>query len=100
MIRVVFKINKKGEIVDVRARASHPALQNEAIRVVSLIPKFDAPGMQNGKPVVVPYSLPNLFQVEENNRKLNESKQYNISGSRTKNHYDIDKQFSKRMNSK
>ena len=27
------------------------------------------PGIQNGKPVIVPYSLPMTFQVKENKKK-------------------------------
>jgi len=61
----VFKIDKSGEIIDVDARASHPDLELEAKRVLSLIPKMK-PGYQRGKPVIVPYSVPiNLFIEKE-----------------------------------
>ena len=62
-ISVIFKINKKGNVVRVRARAPHPNLKKEAIRVVNMIPKMK-PGMQLGKAVIVPYSLPIIFQVQ------------------------------------
>lgn len=62
-INVIFKFNKDGDVVDVRARASHPALEREASRVVSLLPKMK-PGKQRGKVVTVPYSLPIIFQVD------------------------------------
>ena len=62
-ISVIFKINKKGNVVGVRARAPHPNLKKEAIRVVNMIPKMK-PGMQLGKAVIVPYSLPIIFQVQ------------------------------------
>ena len=62
-ISVIFKINKKGNVVGVRARAPHPNLKKEAIRVVNMIPKMK-PGMQLGKAVIVPYSLPIVFQVQ------------------------------------
>lgn len=62
-IQVFFKINEEGIIVDIQARASHPGLEKEAIRVVKLIPKM-RPGLQDGKPVSVPYSLPILYNVE------------------------------------
>lgn len=65
-----FKIDKEGDVVDVRARASHPALEQEAIRVVNLIPKMDRAGIQRGKPVIVSYSLPMIFQVQEETKKL------------------------------
>lgn len=75
-ILAIFKIDKLGNVVDIRVRAPHSELKKEAERVISLIPKFDAPGMQKGEPVVVPYSLPIIFQVEKgsrNYRRRNES---------------------------
>ncbi|OUR92587.1 hypothetical protein A9Q87_05970 [Flavobacteriales bacterium 34_180_T64] len=61
-IAVIFKIGKDGKVFQVRARAPHPALEKEAIRVIKLLPQLLQPGYQNGKPVIVPYSLPILFQ--------------------------------------
>ena len=63
-ILVAFKIDKKGEIVGVRARAPHPALQKEAEKVIKSLPKMK-PGRQRGKNVTVPYSLPIIFQVQD-----------------------------------
>ena len=63
-IFVTFKINKVGEITNIRSRAPHPQLQKEAERVVKLLPKMK-PGKQRGKPVNVPYSLPIVFKVED-----------------------------------
>jgi len=62
-ISVQFKIDKNGNVVNVRARAPHPKLQQEAISVVKSLPKM-IPGKQRGKAVGVLYSLPILFQVE------------------------------------
>ena len=62
-IFVMFKIDKSGNVVDIRARAPHKRLQEEAIRVIKLIPKM-TPGKQRGKPVGVKYSLPIAFKVE------------------------------------
>ncbi len=62
-ISVQFKINKNGDVVDVRARAPHPKLEEEAIKVVGSLPKM-IPGKQRGKPVGVLYALPIIFQVE------------------------------------
>ena len=62
-ISVQFKINKNGDVVGVRARAPHPKLEEEAIKVVSGLPKM-IPGKQRGKPVGVLYALPIIFQVE------------------------------------
>jgi protein TonB len=63
-IYVGFKIDKKGNITSVRARAPHPKLAKEAERVVKLLPKMK-PGRQRGKSVIVPYSLPIIFQVQD-----------------------------------
>jgi protein TonB len=63
-IIVAFKIDKTGTIVGVRARAPHPKLAQEAERVVKLLPKMK-PGKQRGKAVIVPYSLPITFQVQD-----------------------------------
>ncbi|UMB59855.1 energy transducer TonB [Lutibacter sp. A80] len=62
-IFVMFKIDKSGNITDVMARAPHKRLQEEAIRVVNLLPKM-TPGKQRGRPVGVKYSLPIAFKVE------------------------------------
>ena len=63
-IRVRFKIDKNGDITGVRSRAPHPALEKEAARVISLLPKMK-PGKQRGKAVIVPYSLPIVFVVQD-----------------------------------
>ena len=63
-INVIFKIDKTGNVVGIRARAPHPGLEKEATRVIGLLPKMK-PGKQRGKPVNVPYSLPIIFQVQD-----------------------------------
>ncbi|WJJ96771.1 energy transducer TonB [Algibacter luteus] len=63
-INVIFKIDKTGSVVGIRARAPHPGLEKEAKRVIGLLPKMK-PGKQRGKPVNVPYSLPIIFQVQD-----------------------------------
>ena len=62
-ISVQFKIDKYGNVINVRARAPHPKLEQEAVKVVKALPKM-IPGKQRGKAVGVLYSLPILFQVE------------------------------------
>ena len=61
-IYVRFKIDIQGNIVDVQSRASHPKLEEEAVRVISLLPKM-TPGKQRGEAVNVLYSLPIVFQT-------------------------------------
>ena len=63
-ISVIFKIDKTGSVTGVRARAPHPRLEKEAQRVINLLPKMK-PGKQRGKAVIVPYSLPIIFQVQD-----------------------------------
>lgn len=60
---VQFKINKDGKIADVKARAAHPILKEEGIRVINSLPQMVS-GKQNGKAVGVMYSLPIVFQVD------------------------------------
>jgi protein TonB len=62
-IFVTFKIDKYGGVSNVRARAPHPRLEEEALRVIKLLPKM-TPGKQRGVPVGVLYALPIVFQVE------------------------------------
>ena len=62
-IYVMFKISKTGEIIGVESRAPHQRLQEEAERVINLLPKMK-PGKQRGVPVNVQYSLPIIFKVE------------------------------------
>ena len=62
-ISVQFKIDTNGFIVDILARAPHPVLEEETIRVINTLPRV-IPGKQRGQKVNVMYSLPILFQVE------------------------------------
>ncbi len=60
---MLFKIDKTGNIVDIRAKAPHPRLQKEAVRIIKLLPKM-TPGKQRGKAVGVKYTLPMRIDVE------------------------------------
>ncbi|CAA0153525.1 energy transducer TonB [Tenacibaculum maritimum] len=62
-IYVQFKIDKDGSITSINARAPHPRLKKEAIRIAKKLPKMK-PGRQRGKPVRVGYTLPITFNVE------------------------------------
>ncbi|MDR9400949.1 MAG: M56 family metallopeptidase [Psychroflexus sp.] len=63
-VYVQFKINTEGEIIDIKARASHPELKKEGLRVVDMLPDMQA-GIQDGKKVNVIYQLPITFKIEE-----------------------------------
>ncbi|MGB5668597.1 MAG: energy transducer TonB [Maribacter sp.] len=59
---VQFAIDSKGFITDVRTRGPDPGLEKEAGRIVASLPRM-TPGMQRGKPVKVPYSIPVNFKL-------------------------------------
>jgi protein TonB len=58
-----FKIDRTGNIVDVQARAPHPKIKNEVVKVMKQLPRMK-PGKQRGKPVGVKYSIPFTLIVE------------------------------------
>ena len=61
---VQFVVNKDGSIVDpVVVRSVDPYLDKEALRVISMMPKW-SPGMQRGKPVRVKYTVPVTFRLQ------------------------------------
>jgi protein TonB len=60
---MLFKIDKTGNIVDIRVKAPHPRLESEAIRIIKLLPRMK-PGRQRGTPVGVKYTLPMRIDVE------------------------------------
>ncbi len=59
-----FTINKQGDIVDIKTRAKNKELAIEAKRVIRKLPKMK-PGEQRHNPVNVTYTLPIIFQIEE-----------------------------------
>lgn len=62
-IIMLFKIDKTGQIIDIKVKAPHPKLEKEASRIIQLLPKMK-PGMQRGRPVGVKYTLPMRIDVE------------------------------------
>ncbi|MTE26354.1 M56 family metallopeptidase [Winogradskyella ouciana] len=68
---VQFKIDKEGKVKDIIARGPSEALEVEAKRVIGMLPQF-IPGRQKGKLVTVPYSLPIVFEVKDDAKRLNE----------------------------
>ena len=63
-INVMFKIDENGNVIDIQTRAVHPKLEIEARRVIEALPKMK-PGKQRGNPVIVQYSLPIIFRVQD-----------------------------------
>ncbi len=62
-IYVTFKVDKTGNVTNILAKAKHPRLQKEAIRVMNLLPKM-TPGKQRKKPVSMTFTKPITFRVE------------------------------------
>ena len=62
-IFVMFKIDKTGHVKEVKARGPHPKLETEAKRIINMLPVFK-PGEQRGKSVIMPFSIPIVFQVQ------------------------------------
>ena len=58
-----FKIDKTGNIVNVNAKAPHPKIKSEVIKVMKQLPRMK-PGKQRSKPVGVKYSIPFTLIVE------------------------------------
>ncbi|WP_431471535.1 hypothetical protein I5168_08795 [Nonlabens sp. SCSIO 43208] len=63
-ITAQFKINANGQVVSIQTGAKTPELENEAKRVLKLLPKF-VPGKHKGKDVGVFYALPIIFEVNK-----------------------------------
>ena len=62
-VMVAFTINTDGSVSNVRVtRSLDPALDKEAVRVISSSPKWN-PGKQRDRPVKVSYSIPVIFQL-------------------------------------
>jgi len=64
-ISTLFIINKDGEITDIKAKGAEGTelLEQEAIRIISLIPKMIEPGKINGKAIKVKFSQPITFKL-------------------------------------
>ena len=61
---VQFVVNKDGSIVEpVVVRGVDPYLDKEALRVISMMPKW-TPGKQRGKPVRVKFTVPVTFKLQ------------------------------------
>jgi TonB family protein len=62
-IFVNFVVNEQGKVIKVKVvKGAHPLLDKEAKRVVLMLPDFK-PGMQDGKPVKVQFTIPINFQL-------------------------------------
>lgn len=57
-------VEKDGSVSNVGiTKGLYPSIDTEAVRVVSTLPKFEKPGILNGKPVRVQYQVPISFNL-------------------------------------
>lgn len=61
-VYVQFVIDAQGKITDIRTRGPDKGLEKEAARIIAALPQMK-PGMQRGRPVRVPYSIPVNFKL-------------------------------------
>ena len=62
-VSIMFIIDENGDVANVRVKGPHAILEEEAIRIIKLLPKL-GPGLQNGNPVKVPYAIPITFKLQ------------------------------------
>lgn len=62
-VYVQFSIDAKGEVNGIRTRGPDKLLEKEAHRIIASLPKMQ-PGLQRGRPVKVPYSIPVNFRIQ------------------------------------
>ncbi len=60
---VLFKIDNKGNVVDIQVRGPHKRLENEALKTIQSLPKM-IPARQRGLAVGVKYVLPITFDIQ------------------------------------
>ena len=57
-----FMIDQNGKVMNVMARGEYPSLEQEAIRLITKLPKL-SPGMQDGEKVTTSVNIPILFSL-------------------------------------
>jgi|GEM_PF-4549536 len=63
-ISTSFTIDAKGAVTNIKAKAVHPALEQEAIRLINLIPVMKPGTTKEGKMVAVNYAIPITFLIQ------------------------------------
>lgn len=63
-VYITFVVDSSGSIKDVKILKGIEGLNEEALRVVNMMPKW-TPGKQNGRNVMVQYNLPIVFSLSE-----------------------------------
>ena len=87
---VQFVVEKDGSVSDVKVmRGVNSELDAEAIRVVSMMPKW-IPGKQRGKAVAVKYTMPIMFRLQTPEPKKEEAFQINLRVDKDVTREDVD----------
>lgn len=63
-VDIQFTIDEFGKVIDLKTRAPHPALEEEALRVMEKLPQME-PGKQRDRNVRVIYYQPIKFKVQD-----------------------------------
>lgn len=66
VVPVVFEIDEQGDVQKIRTQSDYPELQDEAVRIIGLLPRFIA-AKKNGQAVAVPFAVPIRFQLSKAN---------------------------------
>ena len=76
-VSVIFVVGTDGSLSQIRKRGPHELLENEAVRIIELLPKMQ-PGKHEGKEVEVPFSIPITFRLktQPEGTTVNDSKDY------------------------
>lgn len=75
-VNLMFVIDERGNIGNLKMRGPSEILEEEASRIISLLPKMKA-GKQRGKNVRVPYSIPITFKMESKLQVIDEKMEMN-----------------------
>ena len=67
-IYLQFLLGKDGNIYAMKSRSIHKNLDDEAVRVLSKLPKM-VPGIHHGRKVNVKYTMPIIFTVADKSKK-------------------------------
>ena len=87
---VQFVVEKDGSVSDLKVMSGvSPELDAEAIRVVSMMPKW-IPGKQRGKAVAVKYTMPIMFRLQTPEPKKEEAFQINLRVDKDVTREDVD----------
>ena len=87
---VQFVIERDGSVSDAKVmRGVNSELDAEAIRVVSMMPKW-IPGKQRGKAVAVKYTMPIMFRLQTPEPKKEEAFQINLRVDKDVTREDVD----------